>query len=91
MERRLMKIFDATDARNHFGEMIDTAQREPVEIRKKGRSFVVIVAYQDYQNQQEELQKAQDYLLAKAAEEAEGEGFIGATETEKFLERIRSA
>jgi prevent-host-death family protein len=86
-----VKTFDASEARNNFGKLIDTAQREPIEIRKKGRAFVVVLAYEDYKKQQADLEKAQDYLLLKEAEEVELEGFIGVDETEMFLEKMKIA
>lgn len=38
-----MRTMTSLEAQNHFGEMIDTSQREPVLITRRGRlvSFVV--------------------------------------------------
>lgn len=33
-----MKAITAKDAKNKFGEMLDTAQREPLTIEKHGRA-----------------------------------------------------
>jgi prevent-host-death family protein len=38
-----MKHFTATEAKNRFGEVLDEAGNEPVEIRKNGRPFRVIL------------------------------------------------
>ncbi|NEO00990.1 MAG: type II toxin-antitoxin system Phd/YefM family antitoxin, partial [Moorea sp. SIO3I7] len=32
-----MKILGASDAKNRFGELLDLARREPIQITKKGR------------------------------------------------------
>lgn len=38
-----MKRFTATEAKNRFGELLDTSGTEPVEILKNGRPFRVLV------------------------------------------------
>ena len=38
----------AKDAKNHFGELIDTAQHEPVTISKKGREVAVVISCREY-------------------------------------------
>lgn len=40
-----MKTLGASEAKNRFGEMLDFARREPVQIAKKGRSVVVMTAF----------------------------------------------
>jgi prevent-host-death family protein len=47
----------AADAKNRFGELLDTAQREPVTIEKHGRAVAVVVSAEDYR-ELEELQLA---------------------------------
>jgi len=46
----------ATDAKNKFGEMLELARKEPVRVRKTGRSAVVVVDADQY-----------DALVAKVA------------------------
>lgn len=36
--------FNATDAKNRFGEMLDAAQTAPVMIRKNGREVAVVLS-----------------------------------------------
>jgi len=42
-----MKIMTARDAKNHFGEFLDSAQREPVLITKNNRPVGVMISIQD--------------------------------------------
>ena len=39
-----MKSIAAKEAKVHFGELIDSAQREPVSIEKYGRPVAVIMS-----------------------------------------------
>ena len=43
-----MKKIASTKAKSNFGELLDTAQREPVTIEKQGRPVAVIVSFEDY-------------------------------------------
>ena len=47
----------ATDAKSRFGQVLDTAQREPVTIEKNGRAFAVMLSKHDYDRLQAELQE----------------------------------
>ncbi len=38
----------AAEAKNRFGEVLDTAQREPVIIKKHGRAFAVVLSADAY-------------------------------------------
>ncbi|HSX81600.1 MAG TPA: type II toxin-antitoxin system Phd/YefM family antitoxin [Candidatus Saccharimonadia bacterium] len=44
-----MKEMSSTDAKTHFGALIDMAQREPVAIHKKGRAVAVMLSMQDFE------------------------------------------
>lgn len=44
-----MKKITSSTAQNNFGELLDTAQREPVTIEKRGRPVAVIVSMAEYQ------------------------------------------
>ena len=44
----VMKAIAAKDAKNKFGELIDTAQREPVTIEKHGRPVAVIMSSEEF-------------------------------------------
>ena len=47
--REHMKNFSAKDAKNHFGQMIDTARLEPVVIEKHGRPMVVVCSVEEFE------------------------------------------
>lgn len=36
-------------AQNQFGTLIDTSQRQPVAITRRGRPVAVVLSYEDYQ------------------------------------------
>ncbi len=44
-----MKYVSASEAKQHLGSVLDTAQREPVVIRKQKRDVAVVLSMQDYQ------------------------------------------
>jgi prevent-host-death family protein len=44
-----MRTVSSGDAKNRFGELLDTAQREPVTIEKHGRPVAVVLSVQDYE------------------------------------------
>jgi len=44
-----MKSIAAKEAKNNFGEMMDTVQREPVTIEKHGRPVAVIMSAKEYE------------------------------------------
>ena len=43
-----MKTFSAKDAKQHFGELMDTVQREPVSIEKHGRPVAVMISNTEF-------------------------------------------
>lgn len=43
-----MKTLSARDAKNGFGNLIDTARQQPVLIEKHGRPVVVVLAVEEY-------------------------------------------
>jgi antitoxin Phd len=42
-----MHTMASVEAQNHFGELLDTAQREPVTITRRGRPVAYMVSFQD--------------------------------------------
>ena len=44
-----MQTFTANQAKTHFGEFLDLAQREPVRVMRRDRVVGVLVSAQDYQ------------------------------------------
>jgi len=43
-----MQSMAAKEAKTHFGELMDTVQREPVSIEKYGRPVAVMMSAEDY-------------------------------------------
>ena len=43
-----MKTMTSVEAQNHFGMLLDTAQREPVSITRRGRRVAYILSPQEY-------------------------------------------
>jgi prevent-host-death family protein len=82
-----MKTLGASEAKNNFGELLDLARRQPVQITKKGRNVVVVVSIEEF----ERLSELEDELLALKAEKAQQEGFIGESESEALLEKLLNA
>lgn len=68
----MMETFAAREAKNAFGRLLDTAQREPVTIEKKGRPVVVVMSRHSYDQIQQQLLelrslKESEYLLSTTA------------------------
>ncbi|MCF7676009.1 MAG: type II toxin-antitoxin system Phd/YefM family antitoxin [Akkermansiaceae bacterium] len=47
-----MTKVSASEAKTHFGALLDKAQNEPVTIEKQGRPVAVMVSFQTYLEQQ---------------------------------------
>ena len=59
-----MKYMTANEAKTKFGEALDNCVREPVRITKHGRPAAVLVAYDDWEQQQ---QMQLEWLRAEVA------------------------
>lgn len=82
-----MLVLAAAEAKNSFGKMIDTAQREPVTIEKKGRAVAVVLSIEEYTK----LESLENDFWASKAEEAIQEGFIGSEKSSSLLQGILNA
>lgn len=87
-----MRVMTSVEAQNHFGELIDAAQREPVTITRRGRPVVYVVSQQEYDELTKRLainQSQVDIEKAKVAVAAfRGKGKGGAVE--RLLEDRRA-
>jgi len=72
-----MKAIAAKEAKNNFGEMLDTVQREPLTIEKHGRAVAVVMSAKDYQ--QMKLERLRAKLAVGEAQLDRGEGVDGET------------
>ncbi|HEX2792486.1 MAG TPA: type II toxin-antitoxin system Phd/YefM family antitoxin [Candidatus Paceibacterota bacterium] len=81
------KQFAAREAKNRFGELLDSAQRSPVRITKNGRQVAVLLSSEEYRR----YEMLEDAAWAKRASAAEREGFLGTEESEALLKQLRNA
>lgn len=77
----------ATQAKTHFGQILETSQREPVLIEKSGRDYAVVVSFEHYQR----LTHFEDLYWSKMAAEAVSDGFIGESESAHLLQSLTHA
>jgi len=88
MESESMKTFAAKEAKEGFGRLLDTAQREPVTIQKKGRPVAVVLSHEEY----ERLEALEDAWWAMKAEAAAGKGdWLSPEESEQYMKEILNA
>jgi prevent-host-death family protein len=77
-----LKTFAAKEAKDRFGRLLDTAQREPVTIEKKGRPIAVLLSVEEYAR----LEALEDAWWGKRAAEAAEEGYLSPEESEARLQ-----
>jgi prevent-host-death family protein len=82
-----MKDISSTEAKTHFGALLDLAQREPVTIHKKGRAVAVILSMQDFEAHQAMKLK----LLQQAIDEGLASGLSDRSVDELIAEAERDA
>ena len=79
-----MKKLAASLAKNKFGELLDLARREPVQIEKKGRKVAVVMSVEEY----DRLTSLEDEYWAFRAKQAKAEGFMGTENSEDLLNEL---
>jgi antitoxin Phd len=82
-----MKTVNAKDAKTNFGQLLDTAIREPVSITRNGRQVAVVLSIQDF----ERLGALEDAWWAALAERNERDGYLNADESEAFHKAMLNA
>lgn len=82
-----MRVESATNAKNHFGEIMDAALREPVMIQRSGRDVAVLMSVEEYKI----VEMLSDRYWGELAMEAKKEGSIGIEKTAKLFESIKNA
>jgi len=65
-----MRTMTSAEAQNHFGELLDAAQREPVTITRRGRPVAFVVSQQEYEALSQGLETANSQVLLTAAQAA---------------------
>ncbi len=82
-----MREAAATDVKNKFGQMLETAMTEPIAIEKKGRPVAVIMSIKEYQR----LAEIEDRYWGEKALKAVEEGFVKEKETRAWLKKKLNA
>ena len=81
-----MRKVTATELKTKTGECLDTAQREPIEIEKNGRTIAFLINRGEY----DRLCKLEnEYWLARV-EVAEQGGYAGTEATAAFFKEMLS-
>ena len=78
-----MQIFTANEAKTHFGEFIDKAQREPVKVTRRGRTVGILVSEEEYESMRNYYANRLLHSLDDAGREAQENGL-----TEEKLEEL---
>jgi len=78
-----MQTISATDAKQKFAALLDTAQREPVRIQRHDRDIAVLISAEEYKRLSGTQWAEFNRLMDLASAEAEANGF-----TEKDLQEI---
>lgn len=69
-----MKTMPAAEAKNRFGVLMDTVQREAVAISKKGRTTAVVMPLHEYEEYKElKLEKLRQHIAEGIAQAERGE------------------
>jgi hypothetical protein len=77
-----MKTITALEAKNRFGEVMETAQRQPVAITRNGRPSVVVVSADSYSRRQRLARDRLRSALQQAGDHATALGMTEDTLTE---------
>ena len=78
-----MKTISATDAKQKFAALLDTAQREPVRIQRHERDVAVLVSAEEYERLNRDKWAEFNRLASIAAAQAKANGL-----TEEILAEI---
>jgi prevent-host-death family protein len=82
-----MKGSTASEAKNNFGQLIDTAMVEPVAIEKRGRKVAVLISFAEYNR----LIEMEDRFWGEKALAAIEGGFVPVDETDKWVKEKLNA
>lgn len=77
-----MQVMSASDAKQAFGTALDTAQREPVIIRKQNRDVAVLMSMHEY----EKIRRLRIDRFNRAADAIASEAAARGLTDEKFEE-----
>jgi prevent-host-death family protein len=69
-----MQQLTANEAKTHFGEFIDKAQREPVKVTRRGRTVGVMVSVDEYEAMKHFYADRLAHSMDRAGHEAQEKG-----------------
>ena len=69
-----MITITSVEAQNHFGHLLDTAQREPITITRRGRPVAMLMAIQEFEARQQQGSASRAAQNAIAAFRGAGKG-----------------
>jgi antitoxin Phd len=69
-----MQTISATDAKQKFAALLDTAQREPVRIQRHDRDIAVLISAEEYNRIRSDRWAEFNRLSNLAADQAEANG-----------------
>jgi len=82
MNKTAITTFDASEAKNRFGALLDAAQRQPVAIKRHGRRVAFVVSPAD-------MEVLEDFYLGVRATEAMKKGkWLGVKKSETYLKSV---
>ena len=81
-----VSIVAAKEAKNRFGELLDTVQRQPVIITKKGRPVARMIAFVDPKR----FKEVEDTIwVEKVRKVMKNPQFLGSKKSEEFMSKLR--
>ena len=86
-----MKTFSAAEAKNRFGVLLESVQREPVRIEKNGRPVAVILSQTEYEKMAALFEEAETAYWGQLGKEGDASGYLTVAETEALFQRIKNA
>ncbi len=85
MSKLETQVFDASEAKNNFGRLIDAAQRRPVTIKRRGRSVAFVISPAD-------METIEDFYLGlRATKIMRTSKSLGVKASEKYLKGLLHA
>ena len=85
MNKTVITTFNASEAKNRFGTLLDAAQRQPIAIQRHGRRVAFVVSPAD-------MEALEDFYLGmKARAIMKKSKSLGVKRTKKYLESILDA
>ena len=98
MEWVEMKVMTAREAKNSFGILIDTAQREPVLLTKRNRPVGVFLSINEVENIPELKsvllkhmnEKVKNPLLEMLGANSQNRAFTSPAEADKYIQDLRN-